>query len=83
MTIIALVCTKAATLKMARNTGKPAGPEPIIFIGNVICTTLPLPACVDQLGASIKTQFGTIFVGSLTTRKPVTAVNEAVTSSMA
>jgi hypothetical protein len=73
---VALICS------ISRNTGNPAGPLPTILIGTSMRTMLPLPAVVVKLGACRNTQLGTIFVGSLTTRKPVTAVSVAVMSSM-
>jgi hypothetical protein len=73
---VALICS------ISRNTGNPAGPLPTILIGTSMRTMLPLPAVVVKLGACRYTQLGTIFVGSFTTRKPVTAVSVAVMSSM-
>jgi hypothetical protein len=61
---VALICS------ISRNTGNPAGPLPTILIGKSMRTMLPLPAVVVKLGACRNTQFGTIFVGSLTTRNP-------------
>jgi len=75
--------TSAVICKISRNTGNPAGPLPTIFIGKSIRTILPLPAIVVKLGAVINTQLGTSFVGSFTTRKPVTAVSVALRSSSA
>ena len=74
--------TVAAICNISRNTGSPAGPLPTILIGKSMRTMLPLPAVVVKLGACRNTQFGTIFVGSLTTRSPLTAVSVAVMSSM-
>jgi hypothetical protein len=42
-TIILDANTNATMLKISRNTGKPAGPEPTTFSGKSIVTMLPLP----------------------------------------
>jgi hypothetical protein len=81
MTIAPLFTTAAAMLSNWRRTGKPAGPEPITFTGKFILSTLPLPANISKDGASIKAQLAMSFVGSFTTRKPVTVVSSAVRSS--
>jgi hypothetical protein len=62
--------TLATMPRMERKIGNPAGPDPITLIGNSSRITLPLPAIVVKLGASMNTQLGTIFVASFTTREP-------------
>jgi hypothetical protein len=80
--MIADAKTVAVICKISRKTGKPAGPVPMILIGKSIRTMLPLPAVVVKLGACMKTQFGTIRVGSVITRNDVIAVSVADRSSM-
>ena len=78
-----LEITLAVMSKSWRSTGKLAGPEPKTLTGKVTFKMLPLPAKVVKDGASIKTQLGTILVGSFTTLNPETKAILAATSSMA